>query len=58
MSSVDSPMHRWEVYLLAAISFGSLIWYATPQFFFVAYPIYEYARLIAPELVSGLLQAP
>ena len=58
MSSADSPMRRWEVYLLTGISFGLLIWYATPQLFFVAYPSYEYARLIAPGLVSGLLRAP
>lgn len=58
MSSVDSPMRSWEVYLLTAISLGLLIWYATPQLFFVAYPIYEYAKLIAPGLMSGLLQTP
>ena len=58
MSSADSPMRRWEVYLLSGISFGLLIWYATPQLFYLAYPIFEYAKLIAPKLVSGLLQTP
>ena len=58
MSSGGSLMRSWEVYLLAAISVVLLIWYATPQLFFLAYPIYEYAKLIAPGLVSALLQTP
>lgn len=58
MSSDGSPMRNWEVYLLSIISVALLVWYATPQLFFLAYPIYEYAKLIAPELVSALLQTP
>lgn len=51
-------MGSWEVYLLTVASLGLFAWYANPQLFFTFYPLYEVARLLAPELMAGLLQGP
>lgn len=54
MSSMNSEMSRWELYLLVGASVGLFIWYAIPQLFYALSAVYEIARLFFPDLFAGL----
>lgn len=58
MSSAERPMRWWELAVLTAVSLALFAWYATPQLFYVMYPLYELARLVVPSLVLGLAGGP
>jgi len=56
--SNDKPIARAEAYTLLAASIVLAIWYATPQLFYSFYSLYEFARLLAPGLLTNLGAEP
>lgn len=58
MLSNDKPITRVEGYTLLAASMLLALWYATPQFFHSFYSLYEFARLLAPGLLTSVGSGP
>jgi hypothetical protein len=52
--SNDKPISRVETYTLLALSMLLALWYATPQLFYSFYSLYEFARLLAPGLLTSV----
>jgi len=56
--SNDRPITRAEAYTLLAVSMLLALWYATPQLFYSFYSFYEFARLLAPGLLTSVGVGP
>ena len=52
--SNDKPITRAEAYTLLVASLLLALWYATPQLLYSFYPLYEFARLLAPGLLPSV----
>ena len=58
MLSNDKPTTKAEAYTLVAVSILLALWYATPQLFYSLYSLYEFARLLAPGLLTSVGAGP